>query len=318
MENILITGGCGFIGSHVLDLLISNQENVVTVFDNLSSGNLDNLTRWNKSPNFHFAKKDLLDRTVELPRDCDTIYHMAANPDVRTGSKDPRILFEQNILATYNLLEAARKLRRVNLFVFASTSTVYGEPDLIPTPEEYGPLKPISMYGASKLACDALVSSYASTYGFKAIIYRLANVIGRRSTHGIIYDLIQKLRKNPNELEILGDGTQNKSYLHVEDCLEGIAAGVKQSKITQEKGVSIFNLGSEDKINVLKIADIVCVELGYRRVKYKLTPMTTDGRGWPGDVKVMMLDVSRLKSIGWSPRMNSEEAVTRTVREFRN
>ncbi len=313
-----MTGGCGFIGSHLVDQLMT-QENNVTVVDNLSSGNLEYLSNWRtatrnkKSKDLRFIKADLTKSPLQIVGNYDIVFHLAANPDVRLGSQNPRIQFEQNVLATYNLLEMMRKKKiSPRLFVFTSTSTVYGEADLIPTPENYGPLQPISVYGASKLACEALISSYAHNYKFRAVILRLANVIGSRSTHGIIYDLLQKLRKNKTELEILGDGSQTKSYLHVKDCVSGILTGISKTP----NQVTILNLGSEDQINVLKIADITCRESGARQVKYKLTPATSDGRGWPGDVKFMRLDVTKLKSLGWQPMMNSEQAVETTVREL--
>ncbi|MHB1907368.1 MAG: NAD-dependent epimerase/dehydratase family protein [Nitrososphaerales archaeon] len=309
MENILVTGGCGFIGSHLVDYIME-KGNEVLVLDNLSAGNLKNLEHWKSSKSLRIRKEDLLSPGLAIPTNCDTIYHVAANPDVRIGSSNPSVHFEENIVATYNLLEAMRKSHAKKI-VFTSTSTIYGEAEVMPTAEDYGPLEPISIYGGTKLACEALISSYAYTYGFKAMICRLANVIGARSTHGIIYDFLQKLEKNPQELEILGDGTQTKSYLHVKDCVEGILTG--SDKATGQ--VSIFNIGSEDQINIMKIAEIVC-EIGeYENVKYKLVP-TADGRGWTGDVKVMRLDISKLKLLGWKPLMNSEEAVVQTVRNI--
>jgi UDP-glucose 4-epimerase len=310
MEISVVTGGCGFIGSHLVDHLMGNG-NEVNVFDNLSSGNLANLASWKTHSQFHFAKKDLRNASIRLPN-CDVVYHLAANCDVRTGTANPKVHFEQNILSTYNLLEAVRN-SNAKLFVFTSTSTVYGEARLMPTPENYGPLIPISVYGASKLASESLISSYAHTYGFRAIIFRLANIIGARSSHGIIFDFMQKLRKYPTELEILGDGSQSKSYLHIKDCVDGIFVGVDNAK----GQVSIFNIGSEDQIDVLKIAKIISRELGYLKVEYKFNIRNPDGRGWPGDVKFMRLDVSRLKSFGWTARLNSEGAVIRTVHEVR-
>jgi UDP-glucose 4-epimerase len=310
MENILVTGGCGFIGSHLVDKLVM-EDKMVTVLDNLSSGSLKNIGRWERSRKFHFIKEDLIGSVLKIPDGCDAIFHMAANPDVRLSSRNPSTQFEQNIVGTFNLLEATRK-SGAKLFAFGSTSTVYGEAGVMPTPENSGPLRPISIYGASKLACEALISSYAYTYGLRAVIFRLANIIGARSTHGIIHDFLQKLKENPLELEILGDGTQTKSYLHVQDCVTGIFTAVEK---TSEQ-VSIFNIGSEDQINVMRIAEIVSARAGLSNVKYKMNSSTPDGRGWPGDVKFMLLDVSKLKTLGWKPTMNSEEAVVRAVQEL--
>jgi UDP-glucose 4-epimerase len=243
--------------------------------------------------------------------DFEAIWHLAANPEVRIGATNPAVHFKENILATYNLLEAAREHSGLRSFVFASTSTVYGEAEKIPTPEDYGPLKPVSTYGASKLACESLISAYASSYGFRAVTFRLANIVGSRSNHGIIFDLVTKLKKDPNELEILGDGTQEKSYLSVKDCVSGMAIGVERS--TEQ--VAYINVGPEDRINVMKIADIVCEEMGLGKVKVKRRRVTQDGRGWIGDVKFMELDVSKLKGFGWRPTMNSEAAVRSAARE---
>lgn len=314
MSKILVTGGAGFIGSSVIDTLMIG-ENEVTVVDNLSAGDPSNLEQWKGSLRFRFIKGDLLDPHLNILGDYDTVYHLAANPDVRLGSSSPSVHFSQNVLATYNLLEAIRK-SPAEMFVFASTSTVYGEAQIIPTPESYGPLKPISVYGGSKLASEALVSSYASTYGFKAVILRLANIIGGRSSHGVIFDFVQKLRQNALELEILGDGTQSKSYLHVDDCVDAMIFAIKHFVEEDHQKVSILNVGSEDQISVIKIADIVCQESHLYDVRYKINPGTPDGRGWAGDVKLMRLDISKLKSMGWRPKMNSEEAVRRTVREL--
>jgi len=286
---------------------------MVTVWDNLSAGRIERLAKWKGSESrFALEKEDLTNANLTIPRECETIYHLAANPEVRIGTESPSVHFEQNIVTTHNLLEAARKAANARTIVFASTSTVYGEPKKIPTPEDYGPMKPISTYGASKLASEALISAYASTYGLRAVIYRLANVIGPGSTHGVIYDFIQKLREDPSRLEILGDGTQTKSYLHVKDCVRALLAGLAEP----DQRVSIFNVGSEDQVNVTKIAEIVCREMGLRDVKLSLRSVTKDGRGWVGDVKVMLLDVSALKRLGWKAEMNSEEAVVSAARQM--
>ena len=207
---MLVTGGAGFIGSHLADALKTQGANI-SVFDNLTAGTLENIKRWRKDTNFNFIKGDLLSKSdlakIEKTR-FETVFHLAANPEVRIGSTNPDIHFQQNIVTTHNLLEFLRKTGNSSTIIFTSTSTVYGEPTKIPTPEDYAPLKPISTYGASKLACEALISAYAYTYNFKAIIYRLANIVGPRNKHGVIHDFIQKLNKNPKELEILGDGTQ--------------------------------------------------------------------------------------------------------------
>jgi UDP-glucose 4-epimerase len=235
---------------------------------------------------------------------------LAANPEVRVGSTNPDIHFQQNIVATHNLLESVRKTKNKPIVIFTSTSTVYGEPTKIPTREDYAPPKPISTYGASKLACEALISAYAYTYGFKAIIYRLANIVGPRSKHGVIYDFIQKLNKNPKKLEILGDGTQNKSYLHVNDCVEAMLLDLEKTK----NQVEIYNIGSEDQVTVARIAEITAKEMGPRHVKPTYTRGVDGGRGWKGDVKNILLDITKIKALGWSPKLDSAEAIRQATK----
>jgi len=307
----LVTGGAGFIGSHLVDYLIERGDKV-RVIDNLSAGSLDNLQRWQDDPGLEFMEGDLTnpDHVVKSLEGCDAVYHIAANPEVRSSKASPEDHFRQNIQATYNLLEGVRLGRSIESVVFTSTSTVYGEAATIPTPEGYGPMKPISHYGASKLAAEALLCSYASMQGFRCVIYRLANVVGPRSNHGVTYDFVQKLRRNPEALEVLGDGTQSKSYLHVRDCVEGMVQG---AEATREQ-LEVLNIGSDDQVDVLSIARIVAEEMGLGDVEIRLTGGVEGGRGWKGDVKLMQLDTTRLRSLGWSPKMGSAQAVRATAR----
>jgi len=311
---VLVTGGAGFIGSHLVDALMS-QGKEVYVFDNLSTGSLENVKHWLNSSNFRFIKGDLL-RPSDLENlkneDFSIIFHLAANPEVRLSSIDPDVHFQQNIVATYNLLELIRRDENSPVLAFTSTSTVYGDALKMPTPEDYAPLEPISIYGASKLACEALISAYAHTYGFKAVIFRLANIVGPRSQHGVVYDFIQKLRRNPRELEVLGDGTQVKSYLHVSDCVEAMLLGVERSS----RQVEIFNVGSEDQVDVRTIAKMVIEEMGLKDVRLNFTGGVDGGRGWRGDVKNMLLDIKKLKSLGWRPKYGSKEAVRSAIRDL--
>jgi len=308
-QRILVTGGAGFIGSHVVDRLVS-MGNKVTVFDNLSSGRLEFLDNCINDPGFRLVQGDLLDekKIEEACRDMDLVFHVAANPDVRLGAVDTKVHFDQNITATYNLLEAMRK-NGVKDIAFTSTSTVYGEATVIPTPENYGPLTPISLYGASKLASEALITSYSHTFDMQSWIFRFANIIGDRGTHGIIVDFIAKLRKNTAELEILGDGKQSKSYLHVRECVDAIMFAVSES----DDEVNIFNIGSEDATNPTRIGEIIVEEMGLEGVKFHYTG---GSRGWKGDVPKMMLSVEKLKELGWSPEWESERSVRETVRSL--
>lgn len=286
----------------------------IRILDNLSSGSQENIEEHLHRQDITFIKGDLLNppdlaRAIE---GCETIYHLAANPEVRAGTTNPETHYKQNIAATYNLLEAIRKAESVETLVFTSSSTIYGEATKIPTPEDYAPLEPISIYGASKLACEALITSYAHTYNFKAIILRLANIVGPRSRHGVIYDFINKLRKNPKKLQILGDGTQTKSYLYISDCIKAMLTGVEKA----EKRVEVYNIGSEDQIDVKTIAKTIVEEMGLKNVEFKYTGGVDGGRGWKGDVKNMMLDNKRIKALGWKPKHTSREAVKLTARNL--
>jgi UDP-glucose 4-epimerase len=306
---VIVTGGAGFIGSHLVDRLMKEAAEV-WVLDNLSSGSEDFLERWYGEDRMHLVRTDVTKLESILPymKKADVVFHLAANPDVRTAAENTYAHVEQNILATYNVLEAMR-FQDVGDVVFTSTSTVYGEASVLPTPESYGPLKPISVYGASKLASEALISSYVSTFGMRGVLYRFANVVGSRGTHGVIYDFIRKLRKNPNELEILGDGKQRKSYVHVKDCVEAMVLGYEST----EEELGIYNIGTEQSTDVITIADIVTEAMGLGGVRYRTTGGVDGGRGWKGDVKVMSLDVRAILGLGWEPKYSSDEAVRRTA-----
>jgi len=241
------------------------------------------------------------------------VFHSAANPEVRVGETDPSIHFQENLMATFNLLEAVRKSASAKTFVFFSTSTVYGEATILPTPENYGPSIPISTYGASKLGCEALASSYAHTFGLHTLTLRVANVVGSRANHGVIIDFINKLETNPKRLEILGDGTQKKSYLHIEDFIDA-TLHVTSRFLDDEKKADIYNVGSVDQVEVKKIAEIVADEMRLRDVKFVFTGGVDGGRGWLGDVKIMLLSIDKLLNTGWKPKYNSEQAVRLAVK----
>ncbi len=306
---VVVTGGAGFIGSHLVDRIMK-EAGEVWVLDNLTSGNEDFLDRWYGDDRLHLVRTDVTKFEPILPymKGADVVFHLAANPDVRTAAENTYAHVEQNILATYNILEAMR-FGEVKDIVFTSTSTVYGEATVLPTPEDYGPLKPISVYGASKLASEALISSYVSTFGLRGVLYRFANVVGSRGTHGVIYDFIKKLRADPNRLEILGDGKQRKSYVHIKDCVEAMVMGYEGT----EEELGIYNIGTEQSTDVITIADIVSEVMDLPGVKYHTTGGVDGGRGWKGDVKVMSLDVSTILGLGWEPRYSSDEAVRVTA-----
>ena len=311
---ILVTGGAGFIGSHLVDaLMVKGYE--VKVVDDLSAGSLENIKRWLDNERFEFIKGDLREPGVcsEAVKGVEAVFHLAANPEVRIGAQSPELLYETNVLLTYNLLEAMRR-ENVEYLIFTSSSTVYGDAKIIPTPEDYAPLEPISVYGGVKLAAEALISGYAHTFDIKSLVFRLANIIGERSNHGVIYDFINKLKANPEELEILGDGTQRKSYLHVSDTVEAMLYLFERFK-EEGKIFDVYNLGSEDWITVKEIAEAVSKGMGLNP-KFRFTGGVDGGRGWKGDVKFMRLSIEKARARGWKPRMNSYQAVERTVKEL--
>jgi len=264
----VVTGGCGFIGSHLVDTLMESSAEIIVV-DNLSNGSTANVERWLGLQSFKLVRGDLKDPSGgwrECFRGIDVVFHFAANPEVRISVTSPRVYFDENVLATFNVLEACRR-HGVPYLVFASSSTVYGEARVIPTPEDYHPLEPISVYGACKLACENLTISYSKLYGIKSLILRYANIIGPRSNHGVIIDFINKLKANPRKLEILGDGTQRKSYLHVNDYVNATLHTLKVF-MKEDKDYDIYNIGSEDWVTVREIADIIVEEMGLENVEY--------------------------------------------------
>jgi UDP-glucose 4-epimerase len=381
MQRVLITGGAGFIGSSLVNALMTSRNCTIMVLDNLSRGSLDNISNWLGSPNFEFVQYDMLDYSnprneqespFQRAVDCsDIIFHLAANPDVVIGAEDTRIDFQQNVQVTYNLLEAIRKSkvnvvqknanlteRKKKQLIFASSSTVYGEAIVKPTPENYSPLYPISLYGATKLAGEAIVSGYCHMFDIQCIVARLANIIGPTNTHGVVHDFISKLSSHPDYLDILGNGQQNKSYLHIDDCVSALLLlsekleedyddtnsldknGKMNSQLTYENSndrpievynnnqsyhkqsrFEVFNIGSDDTITVMEIAQTVIDRLSLKRDNVRNVFKNTfeGGRGWKGDVPDFWLDCSKLKDAGWSPKYKkSKDAVIHTCNEYIN
>ena len=298
---VVVTGGAGFIGSHLVDALVAQGDEVL-VIDMLAAGGTESIQRHLDSGKVRLQKIDLLsDGWQDAIKGAHRVYHLAADPDVQKSATIPDPTIQNNILATYRVLEAMR-IRGVPEIVFTSTSTIYGEATAIPTPEDYTPLEPISVYGASKLACEALISAYCHSFGMRSWIFRFANIIGERSGHGVITDFIRKLTENPHELEILGDGRQTKSYLEVHECVEAMLYAVGHAK----DPVNTFNIGSEDWIDVKTIGDIVADEMDLPSVRQRFTG---GARGWIGDVPKMQLAIGKLKALGWKPRLGSHESV---------
>lgn len=313
-DTALITGGAGFIGSYIAEKLVEDGTDT-RVIDNLVTGKKENLAKCFEQDNFSFLKYDLgnLDGIGEHLDDVDVLFHFAADPEVRTGYSRPEDSFEQNIVNTFNLLQKIKQTK-IKKIVFASSSSVYGDAKIIPTNEEYGPLFPISHYGASKLACEAMVSSFCHNYNIEGVIIRPANVIGFRGRHGLIWDLVHKLKINQNELELLGDGKQTKSFIHISDAIDGIFSVINKT----EKKVEIFNLGNDDSVEIMDVAKIVCKNAGLENIKINVTGGVDDGRGWKGDIKIAHLDITKLKKLGWSPKSSSIDAVNITSNEIIN
>jgi len=313
-KKIVVTGGAGFIGSHLVDKLVSNEFEV-EVLDNLSTGTKLNLKNCIPSKNFNFRKIDLNDSSSlkDIFSGVNLVFHLAADPEVRTGYTNPEISYRENIQNTFHLLEAIRK-SNVETVVFSSSSTIYGEPDIIPTPENYGPLFPISHYGASKLACEALISSYCHSYGINGLIFRLANIIGSRSNHGVIFDFIKKLQHDNRTLQILGDGTQSKSYLHVNDCIDAFLFCLNKKL----KKFNILNIGNFDQIDVIAIAKKIFEKMKINNVKILTSDDVPQGKGWIGDVKFMHLDIKKIEDMGWKPKYSSSSAVLKAISETIN
>jgi UDP-glucose 4-epimerase len=306
----LVTGGAGFIGSHLVDRLVLEGWRV-RVLDNFSTGRLENIKHHVDNEMVEVVKGDLKDLEVvkSAVEGVDVVFHFAANPEVRVSTTNPEIHFNENVVATFNLLEAMRR-EGVRELVFASSSSVYGEPDEIPVSEE-APVRPVSVYGASKAACESLIHAYSKLYGIRAVVLRYANVVGPRLKHGVVYDFVVKLKRNPSELEVLGDGKQVRSYVHVEDAVEATMIAWRNSANAFE----VYNVASEDWITVDEVADEVIKAVGLGDVRKIYRPVL-HGVGWPGDVRRVALRIDKLKALGFKPSMSSREAVRATAKRL--
>ena len=303
----LVTGGAGFIGSHLVDALVE-QGKKVRVIDNFSSGREEFLAHHEGGGAVEVCRGDLLDResVIAAMEGIETVHHLAANPDIRLGTEVTDTDLKQGTVATYNVLESMR-VSGVGRISFASSSAVYGEAEVMPTPEDYGPVMPISLYGASKLASEALITAWAGTFGAQGFIHRFANIVGPRGTHGVIFDFIHKLKRDPSRLEVLGDGNQEKSYMSAHDCVQSMIHVISLG----DEGTVLNNLGTGDTCSVSRIAEIVIEESGLEGVSIDYTG---GKRGWAGDVPKTYLDVSKLLGSGFEPTAMSEQAVRDTAR----
>lgn len=304
-NRVVITGAAGFIGSNLVDSFLEQGIKVIGI-DNFSTGRLEFLKKALLNPNFKLVTRDLfLDLSIsDVIVGADAIFHLAANADVRFGADHPSKDLEQNTIVTQKVLEAAR-VAGIKKFLFSSTGSVYGQTELVPTPEDAPFPVQTSLYGASKLACEGLITAYAETFGMQVWIFRFVSILGPRYTHGHVYDFFQQLMQHPNELKVLGDGHQKKSYLHVSDCIEAIHVATQ----APSKLVNVINLGVDGYCEVRESISWITDEL-------HLDPKIEFGggtKGWAGDNPLIHLDVRKIQDLGWAPQFSIEEAVRETV-----
>lgn len=308
MSKILITGGAGFIGSHLCDALIARDHHV-TVVDNLVLGTKRNIAHLLSNPNFRFIETDVLDdavmHAVFEQGNFDMVYHLAANSDIQKGGQDPMVDYQMTFNTTFQILQLLKEFH-IGKFFFASTSAIYGETrDVLH--ENYGPLCPVSNYGAGKLASEAFISAFSSMYHIQTWITRFPNVVGERFTHGVIYDFIHKLQQNPHELLVLGNGEQCKPYVYVKDLVNGILY------VTDHVGelYNVYLLGSNTRTKVRDIAAMVIEEMGLdARIRY-----TGGDRGWVGDVPEFRYDLSKINALGWQAAHDSDASVRLAIQK---
>ena len=300
-----VTGAAGFIGSNLVDRLLADGH-AVTGCDNFSTGQREFLREAKRQPAFRLVEGDLLDLATltRAVKGHDFVFHLAANADVRFGTEHPRKDLEQNTIATFNVLEAMRS-HGVRRIAFSSTGSIYGEPEVFPTPEGCPFPVQTSLYGASKLAGEGLLTAYCTGFGFQAYLFRFVSILGERYTHGHVYDFYNKLLENPHEIEVLGNGKQRKSYLHVADCLDAMLLVIQRS----QRQVTVVNLGTDEYCCVNDSLDWICAHLDVNpRRRY-----TGGERGWIGDSPFIFLDTSFVRSFGWQPKLSIREGILRTL-----
>jgi UDP-glucose 4-epimerase len=310
MRRACVTGGAGFIGSNLADRLVADGVEVI-LFDNFSTGRHEFVAELAQANGVSLVEGDVLDSDAleDAVAGCDWVFHLQANADLRGGVEHPRRDLEQNTIATSNVLEAMRT-RGVKRIVFASTGSVYGEPEVFPTPEDAPFPVQTSLYAASKLAGEGLVSAYVAGFGFTGVICRFVSVLGERYTHGHLFDFYRALKRDPTRLRVLGDGRQQKSYLDVGDCIDAVLTCVAHHQ--EEPGVHVYNLGTDETLLVERSVRILTEHLALApEISYAGGP-----RGWVGDSPLIRLDTSRIRSLGWAPALTIEQSVLRTLEWF--
>jgi UDP-glucose 4-epimerase len=305
VRNVFVTGAAGFIGSNVVDRLLAMGLEVVG-FDNLSTGLVEFLADARRNPRYRFVQGDTLDSgaLTRAMAGCDFVFHLAANADVRFGTEHPKKDVEQNTLATFNVLEGMRA-NGVRRIAFSSTGSIYGEPEIFPTPETAPFPVQTSLYGASKLAGEGLLSAYAFGFDFQVYVFRFVSILGERYTHGHVFDFFKKLQADPHRIDVLGNGRQRKSYLYVQDCIDAMLTVVDKAN----EPVNIFNLGTEEFVIVDDSLNYICEALG-------VSPERRYGggeRGWIGDSPFILLDTAKVRSLGWAPTLTIKEGVLKTL-----
>ncbi len=310
LKRALITGGAGFIGSNLADRLIDEGVEVA-ILDDFRTGRREFLAGALARPGVRLVRGDVLQTTAlrDAIEGCDWVFHLQANADVREGLSHPRRDLEQNTIATSNVLEAMREAGAKRIF-FASTGSVYGEPSVFPTPENAPASLQTSLYGASKLAGEGLISAYANGYGFTGLIFRFVSILGERYTHGHVFDFYRALKRDPTRLRVLGDGRQQKSYLYVQDCLSGVLRAAVQHH--DEPGAHVYNIGTDETLCVADSVELICRHLALSpQVEY-----AGGRRGWTGDSPLIHLDATRIRELGWEPELTIRQALVRTLEWF--
>jgi UDP-glucose 4-epimerase len=309
---IAITGAAGFIASNLIPRLAAEGHEVLGI-DNFFLGKREYVEASRAQPGFSFLEQDLLDLEALVKAftefRVERVWHLAANSDISFGTTYTDFDLKGGTIVTYNVLEAMRRCGTAKEIIFSSSGAIYGEPTVHPTPEDYGPVFPISLYAASKLACEGLITAYAHNYGIQAWIYRFGNIVGPKPTHGVIHDFVLKLQRDPTRLEMLGDGTQAKPYVDVDDCLDGMVFGHANAL----ERVNCYNLAVDDRTSVNEIAAIVIREMGFKESSVEIL-RGPGKRGWQGDVPYVNLDTKRMRVLGWTPKLDSRRAVERCVK----